>query len=141
MNAIVVGTDGSPSAEAAVQKVIELAEGRGATIQLVCAYPGQGALERLGLTAKHESVSLRGVATDVIARAERRLEEAGFPVETHVREGDAADTLLTVADETGADLIVVGAKGNSSVRRFALGSVASKLTHHAHKSLLIVRGE
>ena len=41
MNAIVVGTDGSPGAEAAVQKVIELARGSSdATVHLVCAYPG-----------------------------------------------------------------------------------------------------
>ena len=41
MNAIVVGTDGSHGSEAAVRKVIELAQGSGATVHLVCAYPGQ----------------------------------------------------------------------------------------------------
>lgn len=141
MNAIVVGSDGSPSAGAAVSKAIELLQGSGATVHLVCAYPGRSTLERLGLTAKTESVSLRGVATDVVARDERRFEEAGFDVETHVREGDAADTIINVADETGAGLIVVGARGNSALRRFALGSVSSKLSHHSPTSLLIVREE
>ena len=141
MNAIVVGTDGSPGAEAAVQKVIELARGSGATIHIVCAYPGKSALERVGMTARQESVDLRGVASDLLARDERKLEEAGFTVEKYAREGDPAQTIIDVASDTGADLIVIGAHGNTGLRRFMLGGVAGKLAHHAPKSLLIVREE
>jgi nucleotide-binding universal stress UspA family protein len=136
---IVLGTDGSPGAEAAVQKVIELLGGSGATIYLVCAYPGPSALERIGMTARQESVNLRGVAADVLARDERRLVDAGFAVEKHVREGDPAHTIIDVAAEKGADLIVVGARGNTGLRRFMLGSVSMKLSHHSPNSLLIVR--
>jgi nucleotide-binding universal stress UspA family protein len=139
MNAIVVGTDGSPGAEAAVRKVIELARGTGATVHLVCAYPGPSALERIGMTSRRDPVDLRGVAADVLARDERRFVEAGFAVEKHVREGDPADTIINVAAETGADLVVVGARGNTGLRRFMLGSVSGKLAHHAPRSLLIVR--
>ena len=139
MDAIVVGTDGSAGAEAAVQKVIELARGSGATVHLVCAYPGKSALERIGMTARQEPVDLRGVAADLLARDERRLDEAGIEVEKYVREGDPAHTILDVADEKDADLIAIGAHGNTGLRRFMLGSVASKLAHHAPTSLLIVR--
>ena len=139
MNAIVVGTDGSPGAEAAIQKVIELTKGSGATVHLVCAYPAQHMLERLGLTARTESVDLRGVAADVLARDEHRFLDAGFKVEKHTREGDPAPTLLDVAKEQDADLIVVGAHGTTGARRFNIGGVASKLAHHAETSLLIVR--
>lgn len=140
MKAIVVGTDGSPGAEAAVQKVIELASGDGApTVHVVCAYPGRSALERLGMTAKSDSVDMRGVAADLLARAERRLSEAGFTVEKYAREGDPAHTIIEVAEETGADLIAVGAHGNPGDRRFHIGSTATKLSHHAPASLLIVR--
>ena len=139
MNAIVVGTDGSPGAEAAVQKVIELARESGAVLHVVCAYPGRSALERIGVSARQESVDLRGVAADVIARSERRLEEAGFVVDKHVREGDPAHTIIAVAGEQDADLIVVGARGHTGLRNFMLGSVSSKLAHHAPCSLLIVR--
>jgi nucleotide-binding universal stress UspA family protein len=139
MNAIVVGTDGSPGAEAAVQKVIELMSDTGATVHLVCAYPGRSPLERIGMTARQESVDLRGVAADVLARDERRMEDAGFAVEKHAREGDPAHTIIDVASENDADMIVVGARGNTGLRRFMLGSVAGKLSHHAPTSLLIVR--
>ena len=139
MNAIVVGTDGSAGAEAAVRKVIEIASGSGATVHVVCAYPGRSALERIGLTAKTDPVDLRGVAADVVARDERRFEEAGFEVEVHVREGDPAAVLLNVAEEKSADLIAVGARGRGALQRFALGSVSAKLSHNAPTSLLIVR--
>lgn len=139
MNAIVVGTDGSSGSEAAIRRVIDLARGSGAKIHVVCAYPGRSTLERLGLTGKSDAIDMRGVAMDVLARDERRFEEAGFKVEAHAREGDPAQTLIEVAGETSADLIAVGTHGNTGLKRFALGSVASKLTHHANASLLIVR--
>jgi nucleotide-binding universal stress UspA family protein len=139
MNAIVVGTDGSPGAEAAVQKVIEVLPGDGLTVHLVCAYPSKSALERVGLTARQDPTDLRGVAADVLARDERRFTEAGFAVQKHVREGDAAHVLIDVAGEQDAELIVVGARGHTGLRRFVLGSVAGKLAHHAPKSLLIVQ--
>src|SRR5215216_1647778 len=140
MNAIVVGTDGSPGAEAAVQKVIELARGSSdATVHLVCAYPGRSTLERIAMTARTEPTDLRGVAADVLARDERRFVEAGFTVEKHAREGDPAQVIIDVADEQDADLIVVGARGSTGLRRFMLGSVSSKRAHHAPSSVLIVR--
>ena len=139
MNAIVIGIDGSPGAEAAIAKVLELARGTGATVHLVCAYPGRSTLERLGMTSKQDPVDLRGVAYDVLARDEHRFDDAGLTVEKHAREGDPAHTILDVAAEQDADLIVVGAQGNAGQRRFTLGSVASKLAHHSPTSLLIVR--
>jgi nucleotide-binding universal stress UspA family protein len=139
MDAIVVGTDGSPGAEIAVQKVIELMQGTAATVHVVCAYPGRSALERIGMSAKQDPVDMRGVAADVTARDERRFTEAGFAVEKHVVEGDAAHAIIEVAAETKAELIVVGARGTTGLRRFMLGSVSGKLAHHATTSLLIVR--
>jgi nucleotide-binding universal stress UspA family protein len=141
MSAIVVGTDGSRGAETAVDKVIELVRGKDLTVHLVCAYPGRSTLERLGLSAKQEPVDMRGVASDVLARSESRFREAGFDVQKHAREGDPADSIIDVADEQNADLIVVGARGATGVRRFMLGSVAGKLAHHAPTSLLIVRDD
>jgi nucleotide-binding universal stress UspA family protein len=141
MDVIVVGTDGSPGAEAAIQEAIGLLRGRDVTVHIVCAYPGRSALERIGMTGRHDTVDMRGVAGDVAARAERRFVDAGFTVEKQVREGDPADTILDVADEEKADLIVVGARGSTGARRFTLGGVAGKLSHHAPTSLLIVRSD
>ena len=120
---IVVGTDGSEAARQAVRDAAGLAAQLGGSIELVSAY-APGSREDLEAT-------LREAAAEVAA--------AGVPVRTHHREGDAADAILDVAEERGADLIVVGNKGMTGARRFLLGSVPNKVSHHAPCSVLIIR--
>jgi len=60
-------------------------------------------------------------------------------VQAHAREGEPADAILDVAEEINADLIVVGNKGMTGARRFLLGSVPNKVSHHAPSSVIIVR--
>jgi nucleotide-binding universal stress UspA family protein len=79
------------------------------------------------------------VAADVLARDEHRFTDAGFDVQKHAREGDPAHVIIDVAAEQDADLIAVGARGHTGLRRFVLGSVSGKLAHHAPKTLLIVQ--
>jgi len=120
---IVVGTDGSETARQAVREAVGLAAALGASIELVSAY-ASGGREDFGAT-------LREAAAEV--------EAAGVPLRTHHREGDAADAILDVAEERGADLIVVGNKGMTGAKRFLLGSVPNKVSHHAPCSVLIIR--
>ena len=65
--------------------------------------------------------------------------EAGVDVETYARQGDPADAILDVAEENKADLIIVGNKGMTGAKRFLLGSVPNKVSHHAPCSVLIIR--
>jgi nucleotide-binding universal stress UspA family protein len=60
-------------------------------------------------------------------------------VERFARPGDAADAILDVAEEQRCDLIVVGNRGMTGAKRFLLGSVPNKVSHHAPCSVLIVR--
>ena len=60
-------------------------------------------------------------------------------VETFARQGDAADAILDVAEEQRSDLIVVGNRGMTGAKRFLLGSVPNRISHHAPCSVLIVR--
>jgi nucleotide-binding universal stress UspA family protein len=80
------------------------------------------------------------------ADVERLLEDeadavrvAGVTIETLAREGDPADAILDVAEQRNADLIVVGNKGMTGAKRFLLGSVPNKISHHAPCSVLIIR--
>ena len=140
MQSIVVGTDGSPSAEVAVRRAIEVAKGSGATVHLVTAYPDIPAYgERLGTSAKRDPINLREVAENLVARTSGEFASQGVEVETHAREGDPAHVIIEVAREEDADLIVVGARGLTGLQRFLLGSVSSKLSHHAPCSVMIVR--
>jgi len=141
---IVVGTDGSDTARQAVREAVELAAALGASIELVSAYePVAG--QRLRDEAREAPRDLQwmvNVREDVEAtlrEAAAEVEAAGVPVRTYAREGDAADAILDVAEERGADLIVVGNKGMTGAKRFLLGSVPNKISHHAPCSVLIIR--
>jgi nucleotide-binding universal stress UspA family protein len=77
--------------------------------------------------------------SQTLEEAATRLREAGLDVEIHAREGDPADAILDVAEEERADLIVVGNKGMTGAKRFLLGSVPNKVSHHAPCSVMIIR--
>jgi nucleotide-binding universal stress UspA family protein len=74
-----------------------------------------------------------------LAEAAERVAEAGAEARTYAREGDPADAILDVAEELGSDLIVVGNKGMTGAKRFLLGSVPNRVSHHAPCSVLIIR--
>ena len=120
---IVVGTDGSETARAAVDAAVRLAALSGAGLELVCAYA----------PARRDDVDA------LLADAARRARDADVEVQEHPREGDAADAILDVAEELGADLIVVGHKGTTGAKRFLLGSVPNKVSHYAPCAVMIVR--
>ncbi len=141
---IVVGTDGSETARKAVEEAIDLAKSVGAAVCLVSAYePVPQA--RLREEAKQIPDDLQWMVNPreevdaTLSDAADVVREAGLEVETFAREGDPADAILDVAEERGADLIVVGNKGMTGARRFLLGSVPNRVSHHAPCSVLIVR--
>jgi nucleotide-binding universal stress UspA family protein len=141
---IVVGTDGSETAGQAVREAIELAKALGASVELVSAYEPVSNL-RLREEARQVPEDMQWMVNpreDVDATlrdAADRVEAAGISVKTYAREGDPADAILDVAEERGADLIVVGNKGMTGAKRFLLGSVPNKVSHHAPCSVLIIR--
>lgn len=142
MRSIVVGTDGSPGAKAAVQRAAEVARGNDARVHLVTAYPDVPSYrETITSSAKADPIDLRQAAESVLSRAGREFEAEGIEVEGHAREGDPAQVIIEVAQEKQADLIVVGARGLTGVQRFLLGSVSSKLSHHSPTSVMVVRDE
>jgi nucleotide-binding universal stress UspA family protein len=141
---IVVGTDGSDTATEAVRQAVSLAKPLGAKLQIVSAYEPVSDT-RLREEAQQAPQDLQWMVNpreDVEATlrdACERVEAAGVEVNTYAREGDPADAILDVAEERSADLIVVGNKGMTGAKRFLLGSVPNKVSHHAPCSVLIVR--
>ena len=137
---IVVGTDGSEPAEEAIRQAKDLASREGARLHLVAAYPDPQVLrERITGGATTQPVDLRGVAIGVLKRAERHVLAKGVKLETHTREGDPAEVIIDVANEQHADLIVVGSRVLTGIKRFLFGSVSHKVSHHAPWSVMIVR--
>ena len=138
---IVAGTDGSATAEQAVEEAAGLARARGAPLVLVSAFSDLHPYrERLQSSAREDLVDLGKVAEQVLQRA-AALTDDGLEVETVSRQGDPAEVIAQVAEDRGAELIVVGDRGLGAVKRFLLGSVSDKLAHHAPCNVLIVRGK
>ena len=144
IGSIVVGTDGSDTAKEAVRQATEFAKALGATVHLVSAYEpiGEGRLreERQQIPDDMQwMVNPREDVDATLREAGGAIEGAGVEVETYAREGDPADAILDVAEEQNADLIVVGNKGMTGAKRFLLGSVPNKVSHHAPCSVMIIR--
>jgi nucleotide-binding universal stress UspA family protein len=141
---IVVGTDGSDTATEAVRQAIELARLSGGRLDIVSAFepvPQTRLREEKAELPGDVSYAV-GPREDVnvaLEAAVGRAKQEGVEVEPHPREGDPADAILDVAEEKGADLIVVGNKGMTGAKRFLLGSVPNKVSHHAPCSVYIVR--
>ncbi len=141
---IVVGTDGSDTATEAVRAAIDLAKATGASLKLVSAYePVSNQRLREESTQVPEDMQwMVNPREDVDATLETAADlaaKAEVQVERFARQGDPADAILDVAEETKADLIIVGNKGMTGARRFLLGSVPNKVSHHAPCSVLIIR--
>jgi nucleotide-binding universal stress UspA family protein len=142
---IVVGTDGSETAAEAVRQATELAKLSGARLDIVSAFepvPQQ----RVKAEAREApgdvqyEISPREDVNLILEAATGEAKKAGIEeVQAHAREGEPADAILDVAEEINADLIVVGNKGMTGARRFLLGSVPNKVSHHAPSSVIIVR--
>ena len=141
---IVVGTDGSDTASEAVRQATELAKATGATLDIVSAYEPIPR-ERLREESQEvpgdvaHAVGPREDVNQILDSACREAKQEGVEVQQHPREGEPADALLDVAEEIGADLIVVGNKGMTGAKRFLLGSVPNKVSHHARSGVWIVR--
>lgn len=141
---IVVGTDGSETAAEAVAQAIEMAKLSGARLSIVSAYspaPGRRvqAEQQEAPPDVHYELGPREDVNLVLDAAAAEAKQAGVDVQTHPVEADPADAILNVAEETKADLIVVGNKGMTGARRYLLGSVPNNVSHHAPCSVLIAR--
>ena len=141
---IVVGTDGSETAGEAVRQALDLAKLAGATLSIVSAYapvPDRKVQDQQRDAPADVQYELnpREDVNLVLDTAAANARKEGVEVQTHAVEGDPAEGILSVAEETKADLIVVGNKGMTGARRFLLGSVPNNISHHAPCSVMVVR--
>jgi nucleotide-binding universal stress UspA family protein len=140
---VVVGTDGSATAERAVAGAAEIAVEHEARLIIVTAFKRQGDELasrpevpddiRWALTDEHQ-------AEELAARGRKAADLAGVKqTVTRAIPGSPADVILEAVDDFGADLIVVGSKGLTGAAGIVLGSVASSVAHHAPCDVMIIR--
>jgi nucleotide-binding universal stress UspA family protein len=134
---VLLATDNSPDAALAARAAADVCEGTGAELQIVHVwYSVPTARLRAFMRAQ-----LKGLGEEILQKGVKQVEEAGGRVtEAHLVEGRAADEILDLAREIGAELLIVGSRGLGTVSRIALGSVSEGIVHNAESPVLVLRG-
>ena len=139
---VVVGTDGSPTADKAVQAAADMARSWGSELHIVVGLRVRRDPAWAPRPAPPWSTAVRGRPWPRRrpggGRAAVETYGDGLAGEAHAAQGNADDVILNTAAEVGADLIVVGSKGMRGARRY-LGSVPNSVAHGAHCAVLIVK--
>jgi nucleotide-binding universal stress UspA family protein len=154
---ILVGTDGSATAMRAVEMAARLAKSLGLKPVVVTAYEPPTEQEMARMKADpNDPVAQWGSRTkdvpdefkwriadasqahDVLERAAEHAAKEGVDADVRAIEGSAAETLIGLAERDGFDLIVVGSVGMSGAKRFMLGNVPHRISHHAPTDVLIL---
>ena len=130
---ILVGTDGSDSAARAVARAVQLAASVDAELVVVHVHPHSN----VGYSLAAESLPPIERGKQILRDVERRY-GGELKLRTVLREGEAAGEIIDLAEEEGVDLIVVGNKGMAGSRRFLVGSVPNRVSHHAQCDVLII---
>lgn len=135
MSKILVAYDGSESARRALDEAASFAR-TGDTVTVVSVaevLPQVGRAGAMLVPEEHEERQRE------LAEATTILKERGVEAEAVERRGEAATMILDEAEKEGADLIVIGTRGLNSAKRWLLGSVSTKVLHHAPCNVLVVR--
>ena len=133
---IIVGYDGSQSAQVALQWAGAVADRRQVPLLVICATGGEGS----GLGLRRERVlrmregKARTIAKEAMDLFEGRI---GVPVSAETAVGDPGEVLSSLSTE--ARLVVVGHRGHGSMRGILIGSVAFAVMNHSTSPVAVVR--
>jgi nucleotide-binding universal stress UspA family protein len=138
LSTVAVGTDGSPTASMAVDAAAEIAQRFDAKLVLLSAFEGSDSPAGSGGGADERQWAYNNDARvrELLHRTEQELRERKIDCTTLHDEGEPADVLVRLAEECGADLLVIG---NVGMHRRVLGSVPNTVTHKAPCSVYVVK--
>ena len=135
MNTILVAYDGSESAKRALEEAAKLIQD-GGTVTVVSVaeeLPQFGRAAAMLVPEEHEERRRE------LREAKTMLTDRGVAAKVVERRGDAATMILDEAEKEGVELIVIGTRGLGAGKRWLLGSVSTKVLHHAPSNVLVVR--
>jgi nucleotide-binding universal stress UspA family protein len=159
-SSLLVGVDGSPTSMRALDAASRLSATLGIKPVVVCAYEPLSESERNALRAdESDAIAQWGAsraladtppefrwriaaateANDVLERAVDHAAQFGVEADARTVQGPAAEVLLDIAELEEIELIVVGSVGMTGAKRFMLGNVPHRLSHHAPTDLLIMK--
>ena len=142
MKPVMLATDGSPTAEEATKKAIELAKLLGAPLAIVTAWDIP--YSTLGYAAVPVIPDLDKVgkeqADKVTSEAATQARAAGVEVQVITLRGFPVEEICLVAEKYEPQLLVIGSHGWGPIKRMVFGSVSTGVLHHASCPVLVVRG-
>jgi nucleotide-binding universal stress UspA family protein len=139
---VVVAADGSPASIQGLRQVANLALGIGAKVVVVYVRHFPGTVLMAAGTADPLLVeALEEQESEVRQEVLRIVGGTGLAWELMIRVGSPGEEIVKVADETGADLIVVGSNRHSSLHNLLLGSTAAYLATHSRVPVLVTRSK
>lgn len=145
---ILVAVDGSDHSAKAIDVACDLADKYDGKVVVVSVYKtirvpdSTHALIRPQLSTEPPSGTRRQTAQHVVDAAAERVRERGLPasqVETVVKQGQPARTIVKEAKDRGADAIVIGSRGLGDMSGFLLGSVSHKVSNLAECTCIMVK--
>ncbi len=136
---ILVAHDGSEQADKVLQKAVDIASLAKASLVVLTVIPDLCMMEISVDDCKKMYETMTEESKKRLDTLKASLAGKGVAMETDVQFGNAADTILAVAADRTADLIVVGSHGRHGAKKFLLGSVSSKVVTHAGCDVLVVR--
>jgi nucleotide-binding universal stress UspA family protein len=138
MKEIMVAIDNSAGSRAAIDEALELARAVGAHVTFALVRNAPPSL--LG-TPYYECRLARdlGVARATVDSALKLAREAGVEARGEVLEGDVVDEILSFADNSAAEIIVMGSRGHGALAGAVLGSVSSEILRHANVPVLVAK--
>jgi nucleotide-binding universal stress UspA family protein len=152
---ILVATDGSKEAELAARTAADLAEKTASELHLVHVfgiapwypiYPEATTPEWVAQEKNNPMLeedlqrTSEQRAREILDTEVEKARSAGSTVaQAHLKEGGVAAEIVTLAEDIGAGLIVMGSRGRGGIRRALMGSVSDSVVRHAHCPVLVVR--
>jgi nucleotide-binding universal stress UspA family protein len=138
ISTVAVGTDGSGTAAEAVKTAAEIARRFEAKLVLLSAFQDSGGRPKgSGSSAEVQWASSPAARVqEILSRAAQEVSREGIECDTLVDEGDPGEVLVRLAEECGADLLVIGNKG---MQRRMLGSVPNTISHKATCAVMVVK--
>ena len=137
---ILIGTDGSEVSERVLQWTKDVARIRDASVTVVCAFDSPRSFRKRGsLYLEEARDSLEAEAKEIVAETVAELQKAGVEATGVAFEGEADDGILGQAEETEADIIIIGRGGRDGVKDYLMGSTAERVIRHADVPVFVVK--
>lgn len=136
---ILVGHDGSEQADKALHRAVDTAMMTKASVVVLSVVPDLCMMEIGVDDCKKMYEIMTEEAKKRLNVLKGELSKKGVSMETEVKFGNAADTIISASKEEGVDMIVVGSHGRHGAKKYLLGSVSSKVVEHAACDVLVVK--